>query len=184
MKEINFVRGRIKALTKLGQNDKKFFNIAAITTSVFLLILAGVLGFKFYFVSQLGDIQSSRENLLERIKSKEATEKSFVLFVSKLRVLSEIFSQRKDKQDVIGYFSQVFGPDVVIDRIAYDADSQLLAFGLLSKDIFTLETVFDILDSEQSKQRFSSLAKSNLQRNSGGTYRMQITIVLGKEGEK
>ena len=70
---------------------------------------------------------------------------------------------------------------MVIDRIAYDASSQFLAFGVMAADVFTLENVFETLASEQSVQKFSSLTKSNLQRNSKGIYQMQITVVLGKE---
>lgn len=184
MKEINFVRQRIKNLTKLEQNDKKIFKISAIVTSVLLLILAGTFGLKLFFVSQLSEIESSKKSILGRIKSQESTERSFVLFISKLRVLSGIFTQRKDKQDAIAYFSQVFGSDVVIDKMAYDADSQLLAFGVLAEDVFSLESVFNTLSSEQSSQRFSSLTKSNLQRNNKGIYQMQITVVLDEEAEE
>ncbi|MBU2543019.1 hypothetical protein KJ707_00415 [Patescibacteria group bacterium] len=181
MMDINFVRNRIKTLTKLAQGDKKIFNIAGVTTAVFLVILVGIFGLRFYLISQLSKIENSKQSLLARIKSQENTEKSFVIFVDKLRVLSGVFAERKDKQDAISYFSQVFGSDVVIDRIAYDASSQFLAFGVMAADVFTLENVFETLASEQSVQKFSSLTKSNLQRNSKGIYQMQITVVLGKE---
>jgi len=181
MADINFVRQRLKKLTKLEKKDKETFKTAAIVTSVLLLVLAFLLGYKLYLVSQFNGIKSSQNNFLSRIKKQEEREKSFVLFVNKLRVLSSIFQKRKNKQEAIVYFSQVFGSDVTIERIVYDADSQLLTFRLMAADIFTLEKVFELLSTEQSIKKFSSLTKSNLQRTSSGIYQMQITVVM--EGE-
>ena len=95
--------------------------------------------------------------------------------------LSGVFQKRKDKQEAISYFSQIFGPDVIIEKIAYDADSQLLSFRLMAADIFTLEKVFELLSTQQSTQKFSSLTKSSLKRTNSGIYQMQITVVMGEE---
>jgi hypothetical protein len=183
MADINFVRQRLKKLSKIEKKDKGVFQTAAIVTSVLLLVLAFLLGYKLYLTSQLNEIESSQNNFLSRIKKQEEREKSFVLFVNKLRVLSSIFQKRKDKQQAINYFSQIFGPDVTIEKIVYDADSQLLTFRLIAADIFTLEKVFELLSTEQSIKRFSSLAKSNLQRTSSGVYQMQVTVVMEVEEE-
>lgn len=181
MADINFVRQRLKKLTKLEKKDKETFKLAAIITSILLLVLAGILGYKLYLTSQLTAIENSQKDFLNRIEQQEEREKSFVLFVNKLRVLSGVFQKRKDKQEAIGYFSQIFGSDVTIEKIAYDADSQLLTFRLLSADIFTLEKVFELLSTEQSTQKFSSLTKSNLKRTNNGIYQMQITVVISEE---
>lgn len=181
MADINFVRQRVKKLTKLEKKDKKTFQITIIVTSALLLILAAVLGYKIFLTSQLNEVETSQKIFLGRIKQQEAREKSFVLFVNKLKVLSSVFQKRKNKQEAIDYFSQVFGPDVVIEKIVYDSNSELLTFRLLAADIFTLEGVFDLLSSDQSGQNFLSLIKSNLQRTSSGTYQMQITVMMGGE---
>ena len=180
MADINFVRQRLRKLTKLEKKDKETFKIVAIITSILLLVLAVILGYKLYLTSQLKEIESSQNNFLNRIKKQEEREKTFVLFVNKLRVLSSVFQKRKNKQEAIDYFSQVFGPDVVIERIVYDADSQLLTFRLLAADIFTLESVFELLATQQALEKFSSLAKSNLQRTSAGIYQMQITAMISE----
>ncbi|MBT4358967.1 MAG: hypothetical protein HOD22_03375 [Candidatus Pacebacteria bacterium] len=181
MADINFVRQRIKKLTKIEERDQEVFRISAIITSALLLMLAVVLGYKIYLTSQLNEIKSNQNNYLSRIKKQEEREKTFVLFVNKLRVLSNIFQKRKDKQEAISYFSQIFGDDVTIERIVYDANSQLLTFRLMSADIFSLENVFELLSNQQSIEKFSSLSKSNLQRTTSGVYQMQVTVVMGKK---
>jgi di/tricarboxylate transporter len=181
MADINFVRQRLKKLTKLEKKDKEIFKTATIITSVLLLIFAAILGYKLYLTSQLKEIESSQKIFLDRIEQQEEREKSFVLFVNKLRVLSGVFQKRKDKQEAIGYFSQIFGADVIIEKIAYDDNSQLLTFRLMAADIFTLEKVFELLSTQQSTQKFSSLTKSGLKRTNNGIYQMQITVVMGEE---
>ena len=178
MADINFVSQRVRKLTNLEQQDQQVFKIVAIITSVILLIFTGISSYKLYLNSRLKKIENSQTTLLNQIKQEEDTEKSFVLFVNKLRVLSEIFQERKDKQDAINYFSQIFGPDVTIGRIAYDAESELISFRLMSADVFTLENVFTLLASDQSTQKFSSLNKTNLQRTTSGVYAMQVTVML------
>ncbi len=183
MANINFVSQRLKKLTRLEKKDKEIFKISAVVTSILLLILAAVSAYGIYLNSQLKKVESSQKSFLNRIKQQEDKEKSFVLFVGKLRVLSEVFQDRKDKQDAINYFSQIFGSDVTIEKIAYDAESELLSFRLIAADIFTLESVFELLSSNQSTQRFSSLSRNNLQRTSTGVYQMQITVAIEDEVE-
>lgn len=180
MAQINFVRQRVKKLSKLAIQDKKIFKLTAIITAIFLLILLGVIGVRFYFLKQLKQVGADQDAMLEEVKSYENRERSFVLFVNKLEVLSKIFLKRQDKQDAIEYFTQVFGPDVVLERIAYDAQAQLLAFGLRAADVFTLERVFQVLSETVEGKGFTEVNKSNLQRTDQGSYQMQITVVLGE----
>lgn len=180
---INFVRQRLRKLTKTEKKDKATFRIVATIMAILLAILIATLSYKLYLVSRLREIDSSQRNYLARIKKQEDREKSFVLFVNKLRVLSNIFQKRKDKQEAINYFSQVFGPDVTIEQIVYDSDTQLLTFRLIAADIFTLEKVFTLLSTQQAITKFSSLAKSNLQRTDSGVYQMQVTVTVGEENQ-
>lgn len=91
------------------------------------------------------------------------------------------FVKRQDKQDAIKYFTKVFGPDVVVEKIAYDASSQLLAFGLRAADVFILERVFQVLAETADSKKFTQVSKSDLQRGGQASYRMQITVVLAEE---
>ena len=183
MASINFVRQRIRKLNKLEKKDKKIFKIVAITAAVLLIFLAIVLGIKIYLTTQIKGLQSSQQAFLRRIELQEDKEKSFILFVSKLRTLSGVFQDRPDKQDAISYFTQIFGPDVTIEKIAFDAESQLLVFRLMSANIFTLQQVFDVLSSEATAEKFSSLTKGSLQRTGKGIYQMEISVVVGEIDE-
>jgi hypothetical protein len=181
MSQINFVKDRIKSLSKLEEQDKRFFKISLYIALFLIGSLAIVLGVKLYLSSEFKNVESSRTIILQRIESQEESEKTFVLFASKLQILSDIFVKREDKQEAISYFSQVFGPDVTIGKIAYDASSQLLAFELVAADVFSLERVFDVLDNEQTQSKFADLEKGSLQRNARGHYQTQITVLMNQE---
>lgn len=182
MSEINFVRQRVRQLTQAEARDKKIFRILAIVAGVLFLFFGGVFGYKLYLNSELEKVQTAQESYLQLISTQEEQEKSFVVFVHKIRTLAQIFETRQSKQAAIEYFSQVFGDEVTIARMAYDASSGLLAFSLQAKDVFTLNEVFSVIDSEQTLQSFSSLSKSGLQRSDTGTYQLQVSVLLGDQG--
>lgn len=179
---INFVRERRKRLTESGLRDLEFFKISAIVTGAVLAIFLVSLGVRLFLINQLQQIKTEQQRYQRLVVSQDEIEKSYIIFTNKLRTLTEIFKQRRNKQAALSYFSYVFGPEVVIERIAYDAKSDLLAFGLKTNDIFELEKVTAILESEETKRQFASLTTSRLVRAVSGEYQMQVTLVL-KNGE-
>lgn len=181
MIEINFVSQRRKKLTKLEQSDRKIFKISiGLFTGVIVVFLV-VIGLRFFLINQVAGLKTSQNSLKSQVVSQEEVERSFVIFVNKLKVLGELFSQRQDKQQAISFFSQVFGSEVLIKEISYDADSSLLTFGLKANDVFILENVFTTLSSEQALERFDTLSKSNLRRSLDGSYIVQVTVGLKED---
>ncbi len=181
MAQINFVRQRVKKLSEQEAKDQRIFKLVSIVTGFFLLALLGVIGGRFYFLGQIKEVEAAQTNLRQQVKSYEEREQAFVIFVNKLKTLSQIFIKRQDKQDAISYFTQVFGSEVVIDQMAYDASEQLLTFGVRAADIFALDEVFQILSETAESDRFAEVNRSNLQRTAEGFYRIQVTVVLAEE---
>lgn len=179
MANINFVSLRQKKLSKLSQKDLRVFKIAGLVTGIFLTILALLSAYKIYLNLQLKKTEQAQQQILSQIKNQEDLERSFIVFVNKLNILSEIFQKRKNKQESIAYFSQIFGSEVTIDQIAYDDSSQIISFRVIAADVFTLDKVFELLENAVEEERFSSLSRSNLDRSGRGTYQLQITITLG-----
>lgn len=179
---INFVRERRKRLTESGLRDFDFFKISAIVTGAVLVVFLISLGIRLFFISKLQQVKEEQQRYQRLVVSQDEIEKSYIIFANKLRALTEIFKLRRNKQAALSYFSYVFGPKVVIERIAFDANSDILAFGLKATDVFELEKVMDILAAEETKRQFDSLTTNRLARTAGGEYQMQVTLVL-KSGE-
>lgn len=175
---INFLKDRRKKLTKQQLLDMKLFRAAgAICLACFVLFIAAV-GVRLLLAYQL-DQQKKRENqLLVQIRSQEDNEEAYVIFAAKLKVLAALFEQRQDKQEALQYFTTLFGSDILVNDVAYDSEDNILTLGLQAADIFSLQSVFDQLQSEQVKDQFLSVAASDLRRNDQGQYQTNITVQL------
>lgn len=178
---INFLSERRKKLTKQQILDLKIFRIVSgIAIGAFIVLLISV-GARMAFAFNLKKITDLQAQTLQQVKSQEESEKSYVIFAAKLRVISELFVQRRDKQEAIKYFSTLFGTDVLVSDIAYEADTSLLTFGVEAKNVFTLESVFNKLSTQQVKDQFVDVKATELRRISNGSYQTSVLVTL-KDG--
>lgn len=178
---INFLSERRKKLTKQQVVDLKIFRLmTGIGIGVFLVFLLS-LGARLALAYNLDQVAQRQNQLMKVVQSQEDEEKSYVIFAAKLRVISELFVQRRDKQEAIKYFSTLFGSDVMVSDIAYQADTSVLTFGLQAKNIFSLESVFSKLHTPEVKDQFTSVTASELRRDKNGVYQTSVIVVLKED---
>lgn len=179
-RDINFVANRRKRLTAQQKQDEQWFQYAIIgVISIFVIFLI-VIGIRFFMVYRLDQLESEQENTRKAITSQEQVEKDYNVFAHKLRALSDLFGKRQDKQEAMVYFSQVFGPQVIISGIDYsEEDDSIVSFTLTAPSVFDLENVFTVLESEDVRTTYSKVEKSSLGRGESGAYSIKLTIVLG-----
>lgn len=176
---INFVANRRKRLTTQQKQDEKLFGYAVIgIIVVFILFLISV-GVRFFFVYRVNALEEAQVNTRKAIQAQEQVEKEYNVFAHKLRALSDLFGKRQDKQEAMVYFSQVFGPQIIISGIDYTADKEdIVSFTLTAPSVFDLENVFTVLDSEEVTSKYGAIERSNLSRGDSGLYSIKLTIVL------
>lgn len=180
-REINFVQSRRRQLTKNQENDLKIFKI---TTGVFGVLVVGFLAVlitNFFLQFQVKSIKDQEKQLETQILSNGLVEQSILVTSEKLKILAELFDQRYDKQAAIEYFSDIFGPDVLIKDINYEANEEILSLRVQATSIFILEQVFARLANPEVEQQFGLVNKSELVRNDRGRYSMAITLSLSDE---
>ena len=175
-REINFLSERRKTLSKQEAKDKRLLRIALIFLAIVIVALLGCIGGLYYFNSQLAKVKSLESAARTEILSNADTEQSFVLFVRKLSSLAAIAQDRQDKRNVIDYFNQVFGPDVLIKGLEFDPKNKLLLFKIESPDVFKLRAVLDLVNSPDIQAKFVSLNPSDLSRTSDGKYEMSLAV--------
>lgn len=178
LSSINFLRDRRRRLTKQQALDRKIFKFSMIAGGICLSIFLATLGIRLFFVLTQQQLMDREDQLLATIRSQEENERSYVIFAAKLKVLSELFESRRDKQEALQYFTTLFGPNILISDVNYDATGSVLTLGLQAKDVFTLQTIFDLLKSEDVQSQFSSIKTSDLRRNDQGSYVTNVTISL------
>jgi len=178
---INFLSERRKKLTKQQVLDQKIFKLlTGVGIGVFIIFLF-TLGVRLAFAFNLDQITKKENQTLQIVQSQESSEKSYVIFAAKLKVISELFVQRRDKQEAIKYFSTLFGPEVTVSDIAYEADTSLLTFGLKANNIFTLDQVFNKLGTPEVRAQFKSVAATELRRDKQGAYQTSVVVTLKDE---
>lgn len=178
---INFVRERRRNLSRQEVDDRKILKV--VTNSMFalgVLILVAV-GARLFLLFQIESIKSEQKQVQTAIAQKEVIEEQYTIFVNKLKILTELFGKRKEKQEALAYFSSLFGPDVIISQLSYTAGDEILSFVLQASNIFTMEEVFNIISSSEVSARYPTIEKESLRRAPDGTYGMQVTLYFGDE---
>lgn len=177
MKEINFLRERRKTLSKQELADKKVLKISSIFFGIFFAFFALVFGLHFFLTSRINAVRSQQDATRSQIVADQPVEKSFVVFVHKLTVLAQLFKDRAEKRDAVDYLTTAFAPDVFIKQIDFNQKDKLLIFRVQANDIFHLQKVFDVANSDATRQKFASITTSNLERMSDGHYEMNIVVL-------
>lgn len=181
-KTINFVSAARRELTKAQQQDRVYFRYALIVLGVifaiFLLTLAG----RLFFLYRLDRLENRQEQTRAAILSHEDLEAEYTVFVHKLKALGQLFGKRKEKQEALIFFNEIFGPGIEVSGIDYtSSNSDELVFSIVAPSVFKIEEVFATLNREDVISRFASITKNNLRRGSDGAYAVHLTVTFKDE---
>ncbi len=176
---INFVYERRKKLTQSQVKDRQFFRWSLIALGVVGGLLLIAIGLRLFFVFKLKAVTDAQTMARRAIQNQESIEKEFTLFAHKLKELSTLFGKRKNKQDALIYFSELFGDTAVVSGIDYSSSEEdVLTFTILTNNVFFLDSAFQILADPSVTEVYPSIEKSSLRRSGDGTYRVNLTINL------
>ncbi len=176
---INFVGDRRKRLNKTQKQDKKIMDIMInVLVGVFIIFLI-VMGLRVFYVFRLKTIKDQQTGVRTVILSHETIEKEYIIFAQKLKKLSVFFGKRKDKQEALIFFSEIFGKDVIVSGIDYSsADEDVVSFTIKAPNVFIMERVFETLEDPKVSINYPNITKSNMSRSSSGNYSLSLSIVL------
>ena len=175
-RQINFLAERQKGISKQQLQDLRLMKIAGVVLGVVCLAGLIIFGLFFYFTYQLAQIRNQEGAIRGQILGAQGNEEAFVVYVKKLASLATIYKSREDKNNIIAYFSSLFGQDVVVTGIDFDQTDNLLHVKVEADDVFVLHRVLDLLNSDAVKAKFPALVSSNLDRNADATYEITITV--------
>ena len=180
-KAINFVGERRKKLTQAQKKDKKILKIAVnVLVAVFAIFLI-VVGTRFYFLFQVKNIKDTESQIRARILANEPVERDYIIFAQKLKQLSVFFGKRKDKQEALTFFSEIFGDDVIVSGIDYSsADEDTVSFTIKTPNVFVMERVFSTLASEQVTSVYPNINKNSMRRSATGNYTVDLAVILAE----
>ena len=177
-RSINFVQDRQKRRSVVEDKDKQFLVKSGMILGATVTLLLLAVGVRLFFQMNLDKNLNKQEEVRQSILSRKQFEITYLVFAHKLEELTELFDKRKNKQEAIAYFAQVFGSDVVISQITYSADNDEISLGLTAESVFVLNRVFETLQSEALKKEYPEVRKNDLRRAQDGTYIMDLTVPL------
>ena len=178
-RNINFVRERRKTISRQELDDKKVLAVVIKGLVVLGVVILVVVGARLYFLFQVKSIQAKQKETQTAIVQKEEIERNYTVFAHKLKIVSELFGKRREKQEALKYFSNLFDSTVLISQLSYTAGDEVLSFVLQSNSIFALENVFNIMNSDEVNEKYPTIEKNTLRRGSDGSYQMQVTLYFG-----
>lgn len=184
MSEVNFLTQRRAALTKTEERDTQYRRYALWGFFGAVILFGIAVGTNIFLTYQLRQANTRQQALTEQIANNEPIEVSFLIFSQKLKSVREIYENRSNKQHAIDFFSNLFGSDVFLSGMSYGGEGNQLSLRLTSENIFSLENTLGVLASPAVTTEFSALSKSGLRRGETGSYGLDLSVELKKQGEQ
>lgn len=178
MNQINFVRHRRRELTKLEVTDRRNFRYGLYGFGAAVVLLIAVMSARLILASQLKATNDSINSLKKSIQNKQAVEDEYLIMMRKVQIITDLFGQRREKQQALSYFSSLFDPEVIVSQLSYDADTHTLSFTLRAPSIFSMKKVFDTLRSANVKEKYPTFSTGSLTRAMDASYSMTVVLPL------
>jgi len=169
----------------LVEKDTQILKQAGIGFGVIIVLMVALLIGNWTMSRQLTNLLAKQESTRQTIQSQADLELKYLVFVEKLNILHQLFADRQGKQEALAFFRSLFvGGEVKIAGLKYDDTDQQLTFSIRSDSIFSLDQVFDVLKSDQVKQKYPSIDKKGLSRSNDGSYSLQAIVQMGQKEEE
>lgn len=178
MININFFSNRVNQKNKQKKQDAKVFHISSYVLVGLILIMIGTFVFKFYNNLQISNVNKKIKENRESILGQENVELSYLIFVNKIKVISEIYQKRSNKQEAMNYFAEAFVGKADIIGMNYQEDQGGLILQLSSDNVFKLQETNNLLDSDELRQQYRNIEKNTLVRTDLGNYKLTLTLEL------
>lgn len=183
MIEINFLSKQNVKLTKQQQSDAVIFKYSLAFISLAFVIFLGVFAVNLYLGHRLKQVEAQVASASNQINSERSLEANYLFFVNKLVIIRQLFDQRANKQIAMGFFNDLFGPNITISGLTYSMEDGILSLQVTSPHVFFLQEAFDVLDDPEVTKYFESLTKTNLNRKATGEYTFSLTVSFTEESE-
>ncbi len=178
MININFFSNRVSKKIKQKKRDAKIFRISTYVLIGIIAIMVGTFAFKFYNSLQINNTNTKIKEYKESILGQESVEINYLIFVNKIKVISEIYQKRSNKQEAMNYFAETFVGVADIVGMSYQEDQGGLILQLSSDNIFKLQAANEILDSPTLREQYQNIEKSALTRTDQGSYKLTLKLEL------
>lgn len=175
---VNFLRRRRLKVQQYRQLDRRILQGSIVVALISVALTVGVLAFtqiRQQAYSQIQDRQRSTQALLNQQASNEA---NYLLFSSRLNILKDLLPGRDSQRQALEFLGELISSDIAFDRISYDDSKKTIIFRVKAQNVLAVEKFLDRLRTPQTREKFFSLVLSDVKRDEGQIYSMEITVQL------
>lgn len=180
MININFLSNRVKQKSKQKEQDVKIFRLSTYVLIAACVLMVATISFKLFNTFRINSVENKIKDYRETILAQEHVELNYLIFVNKIKVITEIYQKRSNKQEAMSYFADTFAGKAEITGMSYQEEQGGLILQLSSENIFKFKDVNEILDSESLRQQYQNIEKNALARADNGSYKLTLKLELKK----
>lgn len=178
MININFLASRVKQKSKQKEQDVKIFRLSSYVLGTVCLLMVGAIAFQLINNIRITSAENKIKEYRNSILAQENVELNYLIFVNKIRVISEIYQKRSNKQEAMSYFADTFANKAEITGMNYQEEQGGLVLQLSSDNIFKFKEVNEILDGTTLREQYQKLEKNSLSRADDGSYKLTLKLEL------
>lgn len=178
MININFLANRVSQKSKQKAIDVKIFHISTYVLIGVIILMVGTFAFKLFNNLKINNAEKKIAEYKNSILSQETIEINYLIFVNKLKVISEIYQKRSNKQEAMNYFSNAFDGVAEIIGMNYEEEQGGLILQISSENVFKLEETNKILNSNDLRSQYQNIEKNVLARTDLGSYKLTLKLEL------
>jgi len=175
---INFLNQHRENIVERQQRERTWFRWSIGFFAFVAVLSAALVGATFFIQFRINTTQQRISAVEQQVLAQQDVEESVVILVEKLKTLAQLLEIRSDKQEALSFFTDLFGSQVLVRQIAYEADSSILSLRLETPSYFTLQNMFELLDRPETREQYPFISKSELRRSQSAAYSMAITVIL------
>lgn len=176
--KINFAR--VINLKKDNQQkiDSKTWIYSLIGIALAIVVSASLFAVNFYLQGQVSNAQKDQKKLAAQWDIQKSDEIAYLDYVGKVKILSDLFSSRQQKQAALKKFRSLFGEDASVVGLKYSVKTEEIEFQIKSSSVFSLDKVLNTLNSADLQQNYGVISKDRLFRDDQGQYVLAVRVSL------
>lgn len=175
---VNFLRRQRQQALRFQRLDRRILQVAIGVSVVSVAVTVGIFVFSQVRQQTFADIQSQQRTVQSVLNQQANNEANYLLFFSRLNILQDIIPGRSSQREAMEFLGQLLSSDIAFDRINYDDNAKTIIFRVKAQNVLAVEKFLDRLRSPETRERFFSLVLSDVKRDEGQIYSMEITVQL------
>lgn len=175
---INFLRERVRLQEATLQSDKRIALFTSVILGVFLAIVVGISGYRFFLASKHSALLEAQQTLEKKLLSMKETQRGYAVRQSLLKLAQTVIDKRTKAWDAITYLYSIIPQESTIEAIHLSSQDESLSFTVRAPDVFSYASLSAVLQSDQVNTSGYKPSLGSLSRREDGSYSLEVALFI------